>query len=75
MTTKADHPLYSGVTGRLLPSAIFLIAALLVYFVLARQFPMSGDDYSYLYQARLFASGKMYAEDLFTTETFRFTTA
>jgi hypothetical protein len=40
-----------------------LVAALLVYFVLAQQFPISGDDYSYLYQAKLFASGKMYAED------------
>lgn len=63
MTTKADHPVYPGVMRRLLPSAIFLVAALLVYFVLDRQFPMSGDDYSYLYQARLFASGKLYAED------------
>ncbi len=63
MRTKADHRLYSGVTPRLLASAIFFVAALLVYFVLAQQFPISGDDYSYLYQARLFASGKMYAED------------
>src|SRR5262249_4831087 len=37
--------------------------ALLVYFILAQQFPLSGDDYSYLYQAKLFASGKLYAHD------------
>ena len=44
-------------------SAVFLLATLLVYFVLTQQFPISGDDYSYMYQAKLFASGKLYAED------------
>jgi hypothetical protein len=62
MTTKADHLRYSGVTRRLLVSAVFLLAALLVYFVLTQQFPISGDDYSYMYQAKLFASGKLYGE-------------
>jgi hypothetical protein len=47
----------------LLVSAIFLVEALLIAFALMQQFPPSGDDYSYLYQANLFASGKMYAED------------
>jgi hypothetical protein len=47
----------------LLFSAIFLVEALLIAFVLLQRFPPSGDDYSYLYQAKLFASGKMYAED------------
>jgi hypothetical protein len=47
----------------LLISAIFLVEALLIVFVLFQRFPPSGDDYSYLYQAKLFASGKMYAED------------
>src|SRR5207237_4979878 len=47
----------------LLIAAIFLVEALLVHFVLAQRFPLSGDDYSYLYQAKLFASGKLYAED------------
>ena len=51
------------VTQKLVVSAIFLLQALLVYFVLAQRFPLSGDDYSYLYQAKLFASGKLYAED------------
>jgi hypothetical protein len=51
------------VTQKLVVSAIFLLQALLVYFVLAQQFPLSGDDYSYLYQAKLFAAGKLYAED------------
>ena len=47
----------------LLISAIFLVEALLVHFLLAQRFPLSGDDYSYLYQAKLFASGKLSAED------------
>jgi len=52
-----------SVRGILLVSAIFLVEALLIAFVLLQRFPPSGDDYSYLYQAKLFASGKMYAED------------
>ena len=63
MTTKTNHPQYPDLTGKLSVSASFLLAALLVYFVLAQQFPLSGDDYSYLYQAKLFASDKLYAED------------
>ena len=51
------------VTRILLLSAVFLIEALVVYFFLAQRFPLSGDDYSYQYQAKLFASGKLYAED------------
>ncbi|MBO0784314.1 MAG: hypothetical protein J2P37_36385, partial [Ktedonobacteraceae bacterium] len=51
------------VTQKLAVSAIFLLQALLIYFVLAQRFPLSGDDYSYLYQAKVFASGKLYAED------------
>jgi len=47
----------------LLISAIFFVEALLVHFFLAQRSPLSGDDYSYLYQAKLFASGKLYAED------------
>ena len=33
------------VTQKLVVSAIFLLQALLVYFVLAQRFPLSGDDY------------------------------
>ena len=51
------------VTRKLLVSAIFLLEALFVYFVLTQRYPISGDDYSYMYQANLFASGKLYAED------------
>src|SRR6266446_3601486 len=51
------------ITQKLVVSATFLLSALLVYFVLTQRFPISGDDYSYLYQANLFASGKLYAED------------
>lgn len=50
-------------TQKLLVSTTCFASALLVYFVLTQQFPISGDDYSYLYQAKLFASGKLYAED------------
>lgn len=51
------------VTRKLLVPAIFLVEALFVYFILTQRYPISGDDYSYLYQAKLFASGKLYAED------------
>jgi hypothetical protein len=51
------------VTRKLLVPAIFLLGALFVYFVLTERYPISGDDYSYIYQAKLFASGKLYAED------------
>src|SRR6058998_2188307 len=44
-------------------SATLLVPTLLVYFVMAQRLPMTADDYSYLYQAKLFASGKLYAED------------
>src|SRR5262249_26669578 len=44
-------------------SAIFFVEALLVYFVVTQRYPISGDDYSYHYQAKLFAKGKLWAED------------
>jgi hypothetical protein len=44
-------------------SLIFLLEALIIAFGLLQRFPPSGDDYSYLYQAKLFASGKIHAED------------
>jgi hypothetical protein len=44
-------------------AVLLLLEALLVYFAVAQRFPFSGDDYSYLYQAKLFASGKLYAAD------------
>jgi hypothetical protein len=48
---------------KLLFSLVFLLEALLIAFALTQRSPPSGDDYSYLYQAKLLASGKMYAED------------
>ena len=48
---------------KLLFSLVVLVEALFIAFVLAQRSPMSGDDYSYLYQAQLFASGKMYAQN------------
>ena len=52
-----------SVTRKALVSAIFLLEALFIYFVLTQRYPISGDDYSYLYQAKLFAAGKLWAED------------
>jgi hypothetical protein len=48
---------------RLLLSAFSLLLAVFVYFVPNQRFPNSADDWSYLLQARLFASGHLYAED------------
>jgi hypothetical protein len=50
---------------KLLLSSVILIQGLIVYFALTDQYPPSGDDYSYLYQAKLFAQGKVFAENLF----------
>ena len=47
----------------LLLSACSLLLAVFVYFVPNERFPNSADDWSYLFQARLFASGNLYAED------------
>ena len=51
------------VTRKLFLAGIFFIQAVVTYFALMQQFPASGDDYSYLYQAKLFATGKLYASD------------
>jgi hypothetical protein len=48
---------------RLLLSLVSLLQTLLVYNVVAQRFPLSGDDYSYLYQANLFAHGQIAAQD------------
>jgi hypothetical protein len=50
-------------SSRLLLSALSLLLALFVYFVPNERFPNSADDWSYLLQARLFASGHAYAQD------------
>jgi hypothetical protein len=52
-----------SVTKKIIVSTVFFIEALLVYFVLTQRYPISGDDYSYLYQAKLFANGELWAED------------
>jgi hypothetical protein len=41
---------------------VLLAECLPVFFLLARRSPVSGDDFAYLFQAELFASGKLYAE-------------
>jgi hypothetical protein len=48
---------------KLVVSAVFFIEALFVYFIVTQRYPISGDDYSYLYQAKLFAAGKLWAQD------------
>ena len=52
-----------SVTRKALILAIFLFEALAIYFFLTRQYPISGDDYSYHYQAQLLASGRLWAQD------------
>ncbi len=47
----------------LLLSTIALLQALVVAYVVIQRFPNSGDEHSYLYQARLFASGQLTAVD------------
>src|SRR5215467_9981105 len=44
-------------------AALSLLQFLFVYFAPAQRFANSGDDYAYLFQARLFASGQLYAQD------------
>lgn len=44
-------------------AAIVLLECLLAHFVLAQRSPVSGDDFAFLYQARLFASGRLTAVD------------
>jgi hypothetical protein len=51
------------VAQKLLLSSVVLIEGLIVYFGVTYQYPPSGDDYSYLYQAKLFAQGKVFAEN------------
>lgn len=55
--------LASPMRFRLAVAGIVLLQSLLIYVAVAQRFPTSGDDYSYLYQARLFADGKLYAQD------------
>ena len=47
---------------RAILASVLLAESLLAFFLLARRSPVSGDDYAYLFQAELFASGKLYAE-------------
>lgn len=44
-------------------AALVFIECLLAYFVLAQRSPVSGDDFAFLYQAQLFASGRVTAVD------------
>lgn len=48
---------------KILVAAVVVAQALAIHFGVARQFPLSGDDHSYVYQARLFAAGRVYAQD------------
>lgn len=47
----------------LLLSLLSLFQFVLVHFVLIQQFPNSGDEQAYLYEAQLFSHGQLYAED------------
>lgn len=57
---------------KILVSAIFLFEALFIYFFVTQRYPISGDDYSYLYQAKLFAHGKLWAEDIAYNQSLPF---
>jgi hypothetical protein len=60
------RPPYTGVVNasvrRAILASVLLAESLLAFFLLFRRSPVSGDDYAYLFQAELFASGKLYAE-------------
>ena len=60
---------------RTILACVLLAECLPVFFLLARRSPVSGDDYAYLFQAELFASGKLYAESPLYARTIRSTTA
>ncbi|MEY2564568.1 MAG: hypothetical protein QOH88_2761 [Verrucomicrobiota bacterium] len=47
----------------LLLSLLSLVQFVFVHFVLIQGFPNSGDEQAFLYQARLYASGRLYVED------------
>ncbi len=47
----------------LLLSALSLLQFVLVHFVLIQQFPNSGDEASFLFQAKLFSRNQLYLED------------
>lgn len=44
-------------------AALVFVECLLAYFLLAQRSPVSGDDFAFLYQARLFASGRVATAD------------
>ena len=44
-------------------SLLSLLQFVLVHFVLIQQFPNSGDEASYLFQAKLFSRNQLYTED------------
>ncbi|MDP9003383.1 MAG: hypothetical protein M3N12_01180 [Verrucomicrobiota bacterium] len=47
----------------LLLSLLSLLQFVFVHFVLIQGFPNSGDEQAFLYQARLYASGRLYVDD------------
>src|SRR4029077_14231938 len=60
---RQSEPAFVTTKQQLLFSLVLLLEALLIALAMTQLFPPSGDDYSYLYQAKLLASEKMYAED------------
>jgi hypothetical protein len=52
-----------GVRLKLLVASIVVMQSLLSHAFVAQRFPLSADDFSYLYQAKLFAAGQLYAQD------------
>src|SRR5437762_7241112 len=58
-----SKPAFMAANQKFLFSLVLFLEALVIAFALMHRFPPSGDDYSYLYQAKLFASGELYAQD------------
>ncbi len=58
-----SKPTFMATNKKFLFSLVLFLEALVIAFALMERFPPSGDDYSYLYQAKLFASGELYAQD------------
>src|SRR5438270_13908345 len=57
-----SKPAFMAANQKFLFSLVLFLEALVIAFALIERFPPSGDDYSYLYQAKLFASGELYAQ-------------
>jgi hypothetical protein len=74
-----QSPITTSIMKRkiLLPSLLSFLQFVLVHFLLIQRFANSGDEQAYLYEAKLFSHGQLYAEDPFlfpaVVEVYRLT--